>query len=71
MYKLIGPALVRQDLPEATSNVSKRLEFIGAELKRLDDRLSGLEDKAGKRQAQLGSMQEAVMRMQQQAGASG
>lgn len=29
MYKMIGPALVRQDTLEAQSNVSKRLEFIG------------------------------------------
>lgn len=29
MYKMIGPALVRQDTLEARSNVGKRLEFIG------------------------------------------
>jgi len=31
VYKMIGPALVRQDTLEAQSNVSKRLEFIGGE----------------------------------------
>lgn len=35
VYKLIGPALIRQDLVEAKANVSKRLEFIGGELARL------------------------------------
>ena len=35
VYKLIGPALIRQDLVEANANVSKRLEFIGGELARL------------------------------------
>ncbi len=29
MYKMIGPALVKQDTLEAQSNVNKRLEFIG------------------------------------------
>ena len=35
VYKLIGPALIKQDLVEAKANVSKRLEFIGGELARL------------------------------------
>ena len=35
MFKLIGPALIRQDLVEAKANVSKRLEFIGGELARM------------------------------------
>lgn len=37
IYKLIGPVLVPQDRPEATSNVEKRLEFIQSEVKRVDD----------------------------------
>jgi len=32
IYKLIGPALIRQDLNEVRSNVEKRLDFINAEL---------------------------------------
>jgi len=32
IYKLIGPALVKQDKAEAVSNVEKRLEFINAEM---------------------------------------
>jgi prefoldin beta subunit len=32
VYKLIGPALVPQTLPDAQSNVNKRLEFIDHEL---------------------------------------
>jgi chaperonin cofactor prefoldin len=31
VYKLIGPMLAKQDVVEATSNVTKRLEFIKAE----------------------------------------
>ncbi|CAG8657033.1 21773_t:CDS:2 [Dentiscutata erythropus] len=32
IYKLIGPVLVKQDKPEATLNVSKRLEYIKSEM---------------------------------------
>jgi prefoldin beta subunit len=32
VFKLIGPALIRQEKSEAISNVSKRLEFILTEL---------------------------------------
>jgi Prefoldin subunit. len=28
VYKLIGPALLRQDLNEVKQNINKRLEFI-------------------------------------------
>jgi prefoldin beta subunit len=35
IYKLIGPALVKQALPEAKANVDKRLEFINSEIERL------------------------------------
>merc|ERR1712216_641544 len=36
VYKLIGPMLAKQDVVEATSNVTKRLEFINAERTRLE-----------------------------------
>jgi prefoldin beta subunit len=32
VFKLIGPVLVKQDLAEAKANVSKRIEYILAEL---------------------------------------
>lgn len=32
VYKLIGPVLVKQDFAEANANVSKRIEYISAEL---------------------------------------
>ena len=54
VYKLIGPALVKQEGDEAAANVRKRLEFIDAELKRLDGQLAALEEKQGKKQAQVG-----------------
>lgn len=45
VYKLIGPVLVKQDLEEATQNVTKRMEYISKELKRTDDHISALENK--------------------------
>jgi len=32
VYKLIGPALIKQDLEEAKANVSKRIDYISGEL---------------------------------------
>ncbi|OVA12080.1 Prefoldin beta-like [Macleaya cordata] len=45
VFKLIGPVLVKQDLAEANANVRKRIEYISAELKRLDGTLQDLEEK--------------------------
>lgn len=32
VYKLIGPALIRQDLEEARQNVNKRIDYIQQEM---------------------------------------
>ncbi|KAL5647881.1 hypothetical protein ACJX0J_042236, partial [Zea mays] len=45
VYKLIGPVLVKQDLVEAKANVKKRIEYVSAELKRMDRALKDLEEK--------------------------
>ncbi|PSC67292.1 Prefoldin subunit 6 [Micractinium conductrix] len=71
VYKMIGPALVRQDGNEAQANVGKRLEFIGGELKRLDSQLAQLEDKQSKKQAQLVKLQTELQRIQQAAQPAG
>ncbi|CAG8489155.1 3406_t:CDS:2 [Diversispora eburnea] len=46
IYKLIGPVLVKQDKPEATLNVSKRLEYIKSEIKRVEAQLEDLNQKS-------------------------
>lgn len=60
IYKLIGPALIKQALPESKVNVEKRLEFINAEIERLvkhrEDFLKRVEEqsaKVSKMQAEL------------------
>ncbi|XP_020584707.1 prefoldin subunit 6 [Phalaenopsis equestris] len=50
--------LVLKDLAEARANVRKRIEYISAELKRLDGTLKDLEGKQS-------SKQEAVLKVQQ------
>lgn len=51
VFKLIGPAMIKQDLVEAKTNVSKRLEYIQGEMKRISDKISTLENKAQDQQA--------------------
>ncbi|KAJ0973976.1 hypothetical protein J5N97_015974 [Dioscorea zingiberensis] len=58
VYKLIGPVLVKQDLAEARANVRKRIEYISAELKRLEGTLQDMEDKQN-------SKKESVLKLQQ------
>jgi hypothetical protein len=62
--------LVHQDHMEATSNVSKRLEFIGVEIKRIDEKLAVLEEKSRKKQVTLEKLQEEAQRIQAGAAAS-
>lgn len=59
VYKLIGPALIRQDLVEAKSSVEKRIEYISNEIKRHDGALEKLDkDQDSKR--------ETITKLQQQ-----
>ena len=46
IYKMIGRALVPQEYVEATSTVSKRLEFIRKEEERLERSMKELQEKA-------------------------
>ncbi|KAM1235212.1 hypothetical protein ACFX2J_004710 [Malus domestica] len=62
VFKLIGPVLVKQDLAEARANVRKRIEYISAELKRLDATLQDLEEKQN-------SKKETIFKLQQRAQA--
>ncbi|XP_067940709.1 uncharacterized protein [Watersipora subatra] len=56
VYKLIGPTLVRQDLEEAKQTVSKRIEYISAELKRSEEFIKDLEEKQDGCQEQLAKL---------------
>lgn len=64
MFKLIGPVLIKTDLVEAKQNVSKRIEFINKELKRIDDHLSTLDKKQDTHRENLQKLQHQFQQAQ-------
>eukprot|EP01102_Stenamoeba_stenopodia_P001487 TRINITY_DN11297_c0_g1_i1.p2 TRINITY_DN11297_c0_g1~~TRINITY_DN11297_c0_g1_i1.p2 ORF type:complete len:123 (+),score=53.03 TRINITY_DN11297_c0_g1_i1:51-419(+) len=62
VFKLVGPALLKQDLEEAKANVTKRLDFIKKELERLESVALDL----GKKQEEK---KQKIMELQQGRGA--
>ncbi|KAK7358223.1 hypothetical protein VNO77_00148 [Canavalia gladiata] len=64
VYKLIGPVLVKQDLAEANANVRKRIEYISAELKRLDATVQDLEEKQNSRKDTILKLQQRIQSLQ-------
>mmetsp|Transcript_1758 Transcript_1758/g.4432 ORF Transcript_1758/g.4432 Transcript_1758/m.4432 type:complete len:126 (-) Transcript_1758:353-730(-) len=65
VFKLIGPALIRQDLVEAKSNVSKRIEYIKNEMDRSDSQLKSLEGKNKDKEAELIKLQKKLQSLAQ------
>lgn len=53
VYKLVGPALIKQDPLEAKANVNERIEFVSGELERLDNQLKSLETKSNEKQEEV------------------
>ncbi|VVA93025.1 unnamed protein product [Arabis nemorensis] len=64
VYKMIGPVLVKQDLAEANANVRKRIEYISAELKRLDAILQDMEEKQISKRDAIVKLQQRVQSIQ-------
>ncbi|XP_028101708.1 prefoldin subunit 6-like [Camellia sinensis] len=64
VYKLIGPVLVKQDLAEANANVRKRIDYISAELKRLDATLQDLEEKQNSKKDAILKLQQRIQSLQ-------
>jgi len=64
VYKLIGPALIKQDLEEAKANVSKRIDYISGELKRLDKTIEDLDQKQESQREVLGKLQQQLQQAQ-------
>jgi len=57
VYKLTGPVLVKQDLDEAKSTVSKRIEYISAEVKRQETSIEDLQKQQEKHKLKLEELQ--------------
>uniref|UniRef100_A0A0K0DYK9 Probable prefoldin subunit 6 n=1 Tax=Strongyloides stercoralis TaxID=6248 RepID=A0A0K0DYK9_STRER len=53
VYKLIGQALIKQDLNESKDNIEKRLEYIGGEIKRVDKYLEEIPEKLKNQQDEI------------------
>ncbi|XP_006271747.1 prefoldin subunit 6 [Alligator mississippiensis] len=64
IFKLIGPVLVRQDMDEAKATVSKRLDYIGAEIKRYEQQMQELEKKSEQQREVLARLQQEYQRTQ-------
>ncbi|XP_026426799.1 prefoldin subunit 6-like [Papaver somniferum] len=64
VFKLIGPVLVKQDMAEANANVRKRIEYISAELKRLDATVRDLEDKQNSKKEAIYKLQQKIQGLQ-------
>ncbi|KAF2859563.1 Prefoldin beta-like protein [Piedraia hortae CBS 480.64] len=57
VFKLVGPVLLKQDLDEAKTTVSGRLEFIGNEIKRVEREIEGNKEKSETLRGEIMSLQ--------------
>ncbi|KAF8925435.1 Prefoldin [Dissophora ornata] len=60
IYKLIGPVLTKQDKAEAVTNVDKRIDFINAEIERVEKQLKDMQEKTEKKRVELVETQTAL-----------
>lgn len=63
VFKLVGPALVRQDQAEARQNVDKRIGYISGELRRQEDLVKELETKQEEHRRQLQTLQTQMQKL--------
>jgi len=64
VFKLIGPALVKQDLVEAKQTVTKRLEYITNEIKRQEASLKDIEKKQETQRETITKLQQQLQQVQ-------
>ena len=63
VFKLIGPALIKQDTSEAKQNVDKRIQYISGELKRHDATLADLDKKQDNLKDELTNLQAQMQKL--------
>eukprot|EP01094_Clydonella_sp_ATCC50884_P001667 TRINITY_DN11251_c0_g1_i1.p2 TRINITY_DN11251_c0_g1~~TRINITY_DN11251_c0_g1_i1.p2 ORF type:complete len:136 (-),score=47.22 TRINITY_DN11251_c0_g1_i1:125-499(-) len=66
VYKMIGPALVRQEVPAAKQTVQTRLEFIKSEMQRIDKRAAEIQKTATEKRDKLMKLQQRLNAERQQ-----
>mmetsp|Transcript_43566 Transcript_43566/g.130648 ORF Transcript_43566/g.130648 Transcript_43566/m.130648 type:complete len:128 (-) Transcript_43566:169-552(-) len=60
VFKMIGPAMIKQDLVEAKSNINKRIEYIKGEIGRTDGKIKGIEGKLKEKEAEIMKLQQRL-----------
>ncbi|EXJ60342.1 prefoldin beta subunit [Cladophialophora yegresii CBS 114405] len=69
IYRLVGPVLLKQDKTEAVSTVDGRLEFIGKEIIRTENRIKELQEGSEKKRVELMQLQQRLQMAAQEQGA--
>merc|ERR1711959_873020 len=72
VFKQVGPVLIPQELIEAKANVNKRLEYMNAELAKMDAKIkenNELADKSGEKVMQFQQKMQAMQQAMQQEAA--
>lgn len=64
VYKSVGPVLIKTELVEAKQNVSKRIDYINKELKKVDDLIASLEKKQDVHREALQKIQHQMQQVQ-------
>ncbi|KAG5889950.1 hypothetical protein JTB14_018845 [Gonioctena quinquepunctata] len=64
VYKSVGPVLIKTELVEAKQNVSKRIDYINKELKRVDDAIGTLDKKQDGHRETLQKLQQQFQQAQ-------
>ena len=57
VYKMVGPVLIKNTVEDARDTVSKRIEFITSERKRLEDKVTELETRGNEISIKVQKMQ--------------
>ena len=67
IWKLTGPLLVKQDKSDARANVDKRLEFITAELAKVEEGIKKHESEFETKRQELITLQSEIQKSQSKA----
>lgn len=63
VFKLIGPALIRQETSDAKASVNKRIEYISGEIKRHDATMERLKNEAQQKEEKLNEIMQQYQQM--------
>ncbi|XP_066154907.1 prefoldin subunit 6 [Euwallacea fornicatus] len=64
VFKSVGPVLIKTELVEAKQNVSKRIDYISKEVKKVDDLIASLEKKQDVHREALQKLQHQLQQAQ-------